>query len=439
MHMSPRIVCAALSLGMGLLVSLSLSAQPPGPEPRVEAGKNLSAAGALFARPAADRYWQAVDPKATVHSRDLLLALPGIKASLEPRAESVHLTLWGNLPEISAFPGFESEVVLHDSRAFDLDFSLVRGRVVMTNTKARGPARVWVRLPGTAWQLTLPERGDEVALEVYGRWPRGVTFSKEPRLGEGPTRVANVEVLKGRVDLATAGIAHSLTAPPGPAYFHWDSVAGADIGPQKRDALPAWADAKAARTPERQTAEQVAAAFQTGLKGREPATALLELLGQADREADKTRARIQREFAILGLAALDDLPQVAEALADKNAAVRETATIALRHWIGESAGRDLALYQVLIERLNYPEAQAETVLQLLHSPFQADQPESLRTLLAYLRHEKLAVRSLALWHLRRQMPAGKDIPLDPAAPEAERDKGYSEWRKLIASGSTEKK
>jgi hypothetical protein len=311
--------------------------------------------------------------------------------------------------------------------------------VLVTNSKSKGPARVWVRLPDTAWQLTLAERGDVAALEVYGRWPRGVAFAKEARLGEGPTSVVNVEVLKGRVDLAEGGVAHSLTAPPGPAYFHWDSVAGADPGPQKRDKLPVWADPQAPRSPERQAAEQVVSAFQVGLKGREPAAALGDLLGQADREADKNKAALQREFAIQSLAALDELPRVAEALADKNAAVRETATVALRHWIGEAPGRDLALYQLLIERLNYPEAQSETVLQLLHSPFQADQPEAYRTLLAYLRHDKLAVRSLALWHLRRLVPAGKDIRFDPAAPEAERDKGYAEWRKLIASGSTEKK
>jgi hypothetical protein len=422
---------------MGLLACLPLSAQPQGLEPRVEAGKNLSAPGALLARPAVDRYWQAVEPQATVHSRDLLLALPGVKAVVEPRAESVRLTLWGNLPEVSAFSGFESAVVLHDSRAFDLDFTLDRGRVVLTNAKARGPARVWVRLPGRAWQLTLAERGDEVALEVYGRWPRGVAFSKEARPGEGPTNVVNVEVLKGRVDLTTAGIAHSLTAPPGPAYFHWDSLAGADAGPQKLDKLPDWADPKAPRSTARLAAEQVAAAFLAGLKGRDPTTALLDLLGQADRETDKTKAALQREFAVLGLAALDELPRVAEALADKHAAVREAATVALRHWIGEAAGRDVALYHLLIDRLNYPEAQADTVLQLLHSPFQADQPEAFRTLLAYLRHDKLAVRSLALWHLRRLVPAGKSIAFDPAAPEAEREKGYAEWRKLIASGAKE--
>src|SRR5262249_44345271 len=159
--------------------------------------------------------------------------------------------------------------------------------------------------------------------------------------GKGPTTIATAQVLKGRVDLATAGIEHSLSAPPGPAYFYWDSVAGPDVGPQKRDTLPPWADPKAPRSPERQAAEQVAAAFQGGLKARDPATALLELRDGAGRETDKAKAARLREYAILGLAALDELPRVADALADKNASVRDAATVALRHWIGESAGRDL--------------------------------------------------------------------------------------------------
>lgn len=422
-----------------LVVPALPAADTPGPEPRVEAGKNQSAAGALLARATGGGTWHAVEPGAAVFSRDVLLALPGSRAVVEPRPDSVGLTLWGNLPQLSSFPGLESAVVLHDSRAYDLDFSLLRGRVVVSSAKAKGPARVWVRLPGTAWELTLAERGDAIALESYGRWPRGVPFTKEPRPGERPTTAVVATVLKGRVELATDDTRYTLTAPPGPASFRWDSVAGADAGPERRDQLPPWADLKAPRPPEAAAVEQVVGAFQAGLKGRAPGAALSELLDAADRETDKARAALVREFAILSLAAVDELPRVAQALADpKHASARDTATVALRHWIGESSGRDPVLYFVLTQQLNYSEANAETVLQLLHSPFRADEPDGLRALLAYLRHDRLAVRSLALWHLRRLVPAGKDIAFDPAAPEADREKGYAEWKKLIASRSADK-
>jgi hypothetical protein len=432
-----RCLLAAL-LVPAVLAAPSPAADPPGPEPRVEAGKNLSAAAALFARSDREGLWRGVEPGAALFSRDLLLALPGGRAVVEPRPDSVSLTLWGNLPQLSTFPGLESAVVLHDSRAYDLDFSLVRGRVVVTSARAKGPARVWVRLPGAAWELTLAERGDAIALESYGRWPRGVPFTKEARPGEGPTIVVAATVLKGRVELAAGDTRFTLTAPPGPAYFRWDSVVGAEAGPERRDQLPSWADPKAPRPADAAAAEQVVTAFQGGLKGRPPAAALSDLLDGADRETDKAKAAVVREFAILGLAAVDELPRVAQALGDpKHASARDTATVALRHWIGESAGRDPVLYFVLTQQLNYSDANAETVLQMLHSPFRADEPDGLRALLAYLRHDRLAVRSLALWHLRRLVPAGKDIPFDPAAPEADREKGYAEWKKVIASRSGE--
>ena len=63
--------------------------------------------------------------------------------------------------------------MLHDSKAFDLDFSLVRGRVVLTNTKKKGEAKVWMRTADAGVQLTLPDPGDSVALQIYGRWPAG--------------------------------------------------------------------------------------------------------------------------------------------------------------------------------------------------------------------------------------------------------------------------
>jgi hypothetical protein len=410
------------------------STRPFGFEPRVESGKNLSPADTLLGRESADGSWQKVGAKETIYTRDHLLALPGTKATVEPRPLSVNLTLWGNLPQLSSFPGLESEVVIHDSRAFDLDFSLVHGRVVVANKKPKGSAKVWVRLPQAAFQIVLAEPGDELALEIYGRWPRGVGFSKEPHPGEVPTTVLVGLVLKGQVEMSSGTQRHTLTAPPGPAYLHWDSVAGLDDGPQKRDKLPAWADPKTEPGPERKLAEQVVALLQTRLKDKSPEDALLDLLSAAGKESDKAKAVMMRQYAILGLAAMDELPRVAEALAEGNATVRETAIVALRHWIGETAHGDQTLYQLLRDRLGYPAAQSETIMQLLHSPFEADQPEAFTVLLAYLRHDKLSVRSLALWHLQRLAPAGKDIKYDPAASEAERDKGITEWKKLIASG-----
>jgi hypothetical protein len=403
-------------------------------EPRVSAGTSLSPTGTLLASERDGQGWTVVAAQESVSSRDLLLALPGIQAVVEPRPKSVALTLWGNLPELSPLPVLESVVVLHDSRAFDLDFTLVKGRVRIANRKGNGAAQVWVRLPGEAWQITLADPTAEVALEMYGRWPRGVPFQREPRPQDRPTQIVVLHVLKGQVDLKTDPQRMSLTAPPGPAYFAWDSVGGATEGPQRRDQLPPWVDPKAASAGA-QTAAEVVKDYQARLKDKSPEAALLDVLTAADKENDKERARISREFAVLGLAALDDLVHVADALADpQRAPVRAVAVIALRHWIGAAAGRDAQLFNVLVNRLDYRPAQAETVMQLLHSPFVEDQAETYATLIAYLRHEKLAIRELAWWHLSRLVPPDLAVPYNPAGTPAERDQSTTAWKKLLADG-----
>ena len=55
-------------------------------------------------------------------------------------------------------------------------------------------------------------------------------------------------------------------------------------------------------------------------------------------------------------------------------------------------------------------------------------------MIALLKHSKLPVRELARWHLVRLAPAGKKIDFDAAAPEADRQKAYEQWRALIPEG-----
>ena len=74
------------------------------------------------------------------------------------------------------------------------------------------------------------------------------------------------------------------------------------------------------------------------------------------------------------------------------------------------------------------------MLQLLHSPFDPNDPVTYQTLIAYLQHDKLAVRELARWHLYRLVPAGRKIGYKPLATEEERARALREWKKLIPSG-----
>ena len=128
--------------------------------------------------------------------------------------------------------------------------------------------------------------------------------------------------------------------------MEWDSVAGEASGPQRLKALPPWTDPNVVVPAEGKAVEDVANSYLVQLKkGGSPEGALLTLLDAADHEKDKPRAALSRQFAVLGLNALDDLPRVAEALADPHSAdVRDAAVLALRMWIGAYAGRDQELY-----------------------------------------------------------------------------------------------
>jgi hypothetical protein len=284
-------------------------------------------------------------------------------------------------------------------------------------------------------QLTLDGPGAAVAIEIYGRWPAGVPFRLKKPAGEEPVRVWEVNVLKGRVDIQAGPDEWSMSAPPGPSYFHGDSVSGPDEGgPRRGAALPAWADPKVAPPPASKSIASCVKLYRARYKDKEPDEGARELLAAADKDRDAERAQMTRRLVVFALAAMDEVDRVAELLSEsKHDGVRKAAVVALRHWIGAAAGRDELLYRTLIDGLEYSKAEAATVLQLLHSPFAADQPETYETLIAYLRHGKQAVRELAHWHLCRLAAAGRDIPCDASSPEG-CARAVRAWKKLIPPG-----
>jgi hypothetical protein len=407
---------------------------PASSEPRVKAATYLKGAGLLSSKGNGEA-WQRLSPKAAVYSRDVLVVVPGLRARLEPRPNSVDLVLWGNLPQLSESPVLESSVILHDSRAFDLDFTLLRGRVVITNRKKKGPAKVWLRArEGVA--LTLDKPGDEVALELYGRWPGGVPFTLKPTAEQVPMRLWEIHVLKGSLDIQAGPNEWAMAAPPGAAYFRGDSVHGPDEdGPQRRDKLPAWADPKAEPPPEAKLIASVLEKYRGHIKGTDPDEVGRQLMALAAKDENKARASMTRQLVVCARAALNNLSAVFDALDNtKYEDMRQAAVVSLRHWIGAAEGRDPILYEVILNDYDYSKAEAATVMQLLHSPFDREQPETYETLIAYLKHKRLPVRELALWHLQRLAPAGRDIPYDAAGKPAERAKAVAAWQKLIPAG-----
>ena len=236
-------------------------------------------------------------------------------------------------------------------------------------------------------------------------------------------------VLKGEAALRVSGEQYSLHAPPGPAYFRWDNLSGADTGPKRRDELPSWAEGASQQKLTDQPSTPALAEQRRRLAQGSPYTVLVGNFERGDPAV--------RRLAVYGLAALDDLARPVRALADpKSPEVREAAFEALRHRIGRGAGQDLALYHFLTNRRQYTPSQAEIILQFLHGFSDRDrtQPETYETMIAYLQSSKLAIRQLAKRQLDQWVPEGKTIAYDPAGPESDRRHAYEDWKKLVPPG-----
>jgi hypothetical protein len=393
--------------------------------------RSVSPDATILRRAAADKAWQPVRDREALSSGARLVSLS--RAALESQNGAVRLNLLGVLDQEAHSPVRESAVTLHDNPKVDLDFTLDRGRVQVVNTKDKGEVRVRIRFLDQAWEIDLAEPGAEVAVERFDRWPSGVHFTQKPKKGEAPTADVTALVLHGHADLNTGARQFALSAPPGPASFHWDSVSGPDPGPQRRDQLPDWARSNAPVTSRDKALHQVLEARRSQLLR----TPVEQVIAQALESKDLDTRRL----AVQALAALGDLAHLADVLADRNQPpeIRETAIPALRHYLGSAAGNDQRLFRFLVEQKKMPPAHAEIIADLLHSPSKEARarPELYETLIEYLRlpdSEPLGIRELAKWHLYRLVPAGKTIKYDPAGSEAEREAAYKAWKKLIPDG-----
>jgi len=407
------------------LFALAAPAPARADDPPAAPARSTSDTGTMLARPAPGQPWRLVAQNEALPAGQLLVG--GSRAVLESANGAVQLAFRTDLDRRSPYPMLETAVVLQDASGADLALTLDRGRIDLTNRKADGPARVRMTVRTLTGEFTLGA-GARVAVEVYGRWPKGVPFTKDPKPGEGPALAAAVLALAGKVELQGPTKHFTLEAPPGPALLLVDDLAGYGGAPPRfLDKAPEWADAQ--NTSDRAKKLLAAAGRFRQTAMAQSIDAALDALLNSDDEAD-------REVGIILCGALDDLPRLGAALArTKHRDVWDTVVVVLRHWIGRAPGQDQRLYQGLVEKAGYKPAEAETVLQLLHSPFAADQPETYETLLAYLNHNKLAIRELAWWHLSRLVPKGPAVRYDPAAPAAERRKAHDAWKALIPSGS----
>lgn len=419
--MLERIACLVALL----FVPVGAQAQP------AVVAKATSAAGTFAAKPADGSAFRVLGANAELHAGELLVALPG--ASLAAKDGSVALTSFADYEGRSPLPILETAVTLNPAeKGADFAFTLDRGRVDITNTKASGAAVVAVRFWDEAWTLKLEAPGARVALDLCGRWPAGSRFKVADPSAKAPPAapVASLVllVLKGAAQVTSGDTTLGLSAPPGPAVLEWDSVVGGTGQPQKLAALPEWANPDANPS---ERGKKIAAAVERFRASRadDPEAAVKQFLASAD--------PAEQRVALVTLAATDDLATLGPTLAAaKTLEEWDTGVTVLRHWLGRCPGQDQKLYRFLTAERGYTEAQAKIAMQLLFGFRAAElrRPETYEVLIDYLGHEKPGIRNLAAWHLVRLVPQGKAIPYKPDGTAAEAAKAQAAWKKLIPAG-----
>jgi uncharacterized protein (TIGR03000 family) len=389
--------------------------------------RNDSEAGALLRRAAEGKPWQPVAAKEGIPAGDLIIGID-VGAAVVSKNGAVRMVFRGDFNGNSPLPVLETAVILDEAADVDLAVTLDRGRIDLVNTRQKGEAKVRVRVRDKTAVFVLDAPGARVTIEIYGRWASGAPFTKDLKPGDGPALGVAVLAVNGVVELQGKTARVELRAPPGYALLHGDNLTTFDPVPMFVEKLPEWADDSVV-TERGQRLKAILGRFRKLVVEKGVAEALDTFI--------KSKDENDRRTAVIVMGALDDLPRLAEALLSaKTPDVWDAAVKALRHWIGRAPGQDQKLYHGLIERHGYKPAEAEKVMQLLHSfsDQEVAQPELYEVLINNLNDEKLCVRGLAHWHLVRLAPAGKKIAYDPLASKEDRNRAIAEWRKLIPSG-----
>jgi len=376
--------------------------------------------------------WARVAKDEVVHTAETLISLAGYKSEIKLDSK-VGLVLRGELPEARRLPLLESSATLHRAADRDVDLTLHRGRIYLSNDKAKGAAEVRLRFRDHVWDLTLDEPGAMAGFEVMP-----VILAGEQTREEEPVVHVTLYVLKGRAtlksDVRTFG---DLAGPTGRSLLTWDNKEGKLRGPHSVEkAIPEWnVDPAPSITLQPYMAALEGFARQFDRPGAKVNAVLLD-----NAKGDDPRRRL---LATRALAAVNAVGALLDLLVDEGKErpdVRRAAILALRQTLSRGPEQANLLYDrkkktgLLIDR-GYKPTEAETVVDLLY-PLPSDlrkRRETFELLVQLLKHDKLALRELAYHHLTLLAP-GQKAEYDPAGSAEDRARGHAAWKKLLDDG-----
>jgi len=396
----------------------------------------------LVQRKSEDEGWHRLRHGARVSTKDQLISLPGYAS--EVRLDNgVHLLLRGHVREFS-LPQFsemdylqESAVMLHKNKDVDVDVTLERGRLYLSNHKDKGPAVARLRFETQVWDVTLEEPGTEVVLDLLKRSQGKVDASSE----RATLATLFLLVLQGKASLAVEGSYYSNLSRTGPAMFRWDNIGPGLRGPGPADDEVRKPFAKVLPVPNDAQGEGMELALkqlsQRMLPDKPPIVALQEVVFQ-------TEPSMQHNLAIYCLGALDEIKELIKVLGSTDTFQRldrDTTIITLRRWLGRDPRNGPLLYDpvkktglLVSSGQEYTDFQAETIAHLLYNL--SPDLESYELLANDVLSKKVAIAELAHWHLAH-LPLTRELPeirtFDATAPQPEREKLADAVRRLIAS------
>jgi hypothetical protein len=387
----------------------------------------------------------AKDP--ALFSAEKLVALPGYKANFKTDS-GAGVELWGNLPEQQPIPILDTAVTFHPPYdGFDADLTLHTGRIYLTAKKPTGTT-VRVRCLGEIWDVTLPDDKADVVVEVTHRLMPGLTADVDP--SEKPQTTLLLAVLKGTAKLkARYKPLPELT--PNDAVT-WSSKGAGLVGPKKLPGPPPGLTAglfPRAPLPASETLGRAVQATLAEFADRfrdmesvrvrfaemfaDPGPGVNETMTEAAKRA------VRPCVAVLGYAALGDLPPVVDGLIDDaRPRVRDAAVYGLHALAATSPDALDQLTKILTEKSRLTADQAKTVVRLVRGVSDAERadPKALDQLVEHLNSPALVIRELAFWQLLNEVdPEARSMKAlsgyDAAAGPLAREGSFNSWKRRV--------
>ena len=423
---------------------------PPSKD-RVNAGTYAAFAGlpqAVVTRAEGKGDWQLVRPNTRIFTEDTYAALPGFVGILRTKT-GVNVLLRGHLRDFTP-PGLdgmqklmESAVQLHANDKFDLDLTLLQGRIYLTNQKESGACKIRLRFESEVWDIALANKGDEVLVDLMRSFTPVINF----RAGEPPQAQCLLIVLRGDAGLtANAYETHNLEAERGKwVRMQYDSF-GTTTGPFKEASIPSLSskqppdlslypeNARAGLQRMKAALNDLQTLFSTN---KLPVIALKETLEKTDPAS--------RRLAVYCLEALDDISTLVDVLGDEDVTHwpdREAAYFSLQRWVSRATpeqmkqlfDEDKKPFTGILRNKGFKKVEAARFLTLLH-PFLFEELTKVETygdLAADLESSRIAIAEMAYYHLLGlsggvKLPAG----FNAAASIDDRERFAGEVQKLI--------